>query len=184
MQTWTIRLATAEDVEKLQRLIAVSARGLNAEHYTPEQVESILKYVYGIDTQLIHDGTYFVVVEGAQIIGCGGWSKRRTLYGGDQHKAAEAEQDNLLDPATDPARIRAFFVHPNWARKGVGSLLMQACEDAAREAGFRSLALMATLTGEKLYERFGFAPQETRDVVLPDGNIMKVRRMTKTLPSA
>jgi GNAT superfamily N-acetyltransferase len=179
MQTWTIRLASADDVETLRHLIVVSARGLNAEDYTPEQVESILKYVYGVDTQLIHDGTYFVVQAGAEIIGCGGWSKRRTLYGGDQHKGNA--EDNLLDPSADPARIRAFFVLPNWARKGAGSLLMQACEDAAQAAGFHSLALMATLTGEKLYERFSFEAQETRDVVLPDGNIMKVRRMTKTL---
>lgn len=179
MEPWNTRLANLEDIEALQHLIAVSARGLNSEHYTPEQVESILKYVYGVDTQLIRDQTYFVVQEGSAFIGCGGWSRRNTLYGGDQRKADEL--DNLLNPATDAARIRAFFVHPNWARKGVGSLLMRACEQAAREAGFRRMELMATLTGELLYARFGFETVEAVDVVLPDGNVMKVHRMTKAI---
>lgn len=181
MDTWSLRLATLEDIEGLKQLIAVSAHGLNSEHYTPEQVESILKYVYGVDTQLILDQTYFVVLNGETPIGCGGWSRRKTLYGGDQHKTDAT--DNLLDPAIDAARIRAFFVHPNWARRGIGSQLMQACEDAARAAGFRAMELMATLTGELLYARFGFQAVEAVDVSLPDGNIMKVRRMTKALPA-
>jgi GNAT superfamily N-acetyltransferase len=182
MEAWNTRLAVLEDVEALRELIAASAMGLNSEHYTPEQVESILKYVYGVDTQLINDKTYFVVQEGATYIGCGGWSRRKTLYGGDQHKAKTP--DELLDPTTDSARIRAFFVHPTWARKGVGSLLMRMCEQAAREAGFCSMELMATLTGEFLYARFGFVTVEEVDVVLPDGHVMKVRRMIKSLPSA
>jgi len=168
-----------DDVAALQNLIAVSARGLNTEHYTPAQVESILQYVYGVDTQLIHDGTYFVVQDGETYIGCGGWSKRKTLYGGDQRKADAP--DNLLDPAVDAARIRAFFVHPDWARKGIGSLLMETCEDAARAAGFSKMELMATLTGELLYTRFGFTVADETDVVLPDGNVMKVRRMVKDI---
>jgi N-acetylglutamate synthase-like GNAT family acetyltransferase len=179
MDTWIIRHATLDDVETLQALIRISAEGLNSEHYTPAQVQSILKYVYGVDTQLIHDQTYFAVQDGDTIIGCGGWSKRKTLYGGDQLKSDSP--DNLLNPATDAARIRAFFVHPHWARKGIGSLLMRACEDAAREAGFRSMELMATLTGELLYARFGFVAVEETDVVLPDQQVMKVRRMTKVI---
>jgi GNAT superfamily N-acetyltransferase len=179
MQTWNTRLATPDDVEALQQLITVSARGLNSEHYTPEQVESILKYVYGVDSRLIEDGTYFVVVDGETYIGCGGWSRRKTLYGGDQYKADAA--DNLLNPETDAARIRAFFVHPDWARRGVGSVLMRACEDAAREAGFRRMELMATLTGELLYARFGFETFDEVDEVLPDGNVMTVRRMRKDI---
>lgn len=175
----TSRFAELEDKQTLQNLIALSARGLNSEHYTPEQVESILKYVYGVDTQLIRDHTYFVILDDDRIIGCGGWSRRKTLYGGDQLKADSP--DNLLDPATEAARIRAFFVHPDWARQGVGSQIMQLCEDAAREAGFHSMELMATLTGGKLYERFRFAVAEESDVTLPDGNMMKVRRMTKSL---
>jgi len=179
MNLCTTRFAALEDTAALQHLITLSARGLNSEHYTPEQVESILKYVYGIDTQLIHDQTYFVVQEGSEFIGCGGWSRRKTLYGGDQHKTDVT--NNLLNPDTDAARIRAFFVHPNWARTGVGSLLMKTCEQAARQAGFHRMELMATLTGEALYARFGFEAVEEVDVVLADGNVMKVRRMTKDI---
>jgi N-acetylglutamate synthase-like GNAT family acetyltransferase len=179
MQSRTLRPAVAEDIPALQALIALSARGLNSAEYSAEQVESILKYVYGVDSQLIADQTYFVVQAGDALIGCGGWSQRNTLYGGDQAKLVE---DNLLNPATDSARIRAFFVHPDWARQGVGSLLMNACEQAASQAGFRSMELMATLTGEHLYARFGFVAVEESDVVLPDGNLMKVRRMTKDIP--
>lgn len=179
MQTRTLRTARLEDVDQLQQLIALSARGLNAEDYTPDQVESILKFVYGVDSQLILDQTYFVVEQSGHFLGCGGWSRRKTLYGGDQHKANDP--DDLLNPTTDSARIRAFFVHPKGARQGIGSLLMQACEDAAREAGFRSMELMATLTGEYLYTKFGFITVGEEDVVLPDRNIMKVRPMRKQL---
>jgi GNAT superfamily N-acetyltransferase len=179
MKSWITRSAITEDTEAPQDLIARSARGLNTDHYSPALVESILKYVYGIDTQLILDQTYFVVRDGEAIIGCGGWSRRKTLYGGDQHKSSE--QDNLLNPATDPARIRAFFVHPDWARQGVGSVLMQKCERAAREAGFHSMELMATLTGEALYARFGFQTVEEVDVTLPDGQQIRVRRMMKDI---
>jgi GNAT superfamily N-acetyltransferase len=179
MNDRTIRLAAADDVEVLRALIARSARGLNGADYTPAQVESILRYVYGVDTQLLHDGTYYAVEADGAIIGCGGWSKRRTLYGGDQHKTRA--EDNLLDPATDAARIRAFFVDPTCARQGVGSLLMTTCETAARDAGFRQMELMATLTGEYLYAQFGFVAVETVDVPLPDGEIMRVRRMTKAI---
>ncbi len=180
LETRNLRLAVMEDVPALRHLITLSAQGLNVEHYTPEQVASILKYVYGVDTQLVLDQTYFVVQADDQYVGCGGWSRRKTLYGGDQHKEAV---DNLLDPATDAARIRAFFVHPDWARQGIGSALMSACEQAAYDAGFRSLELMATLTGEYLYRRFGFEVIEAEAEVLPDGNVMQLRRMRKTLTS-
>lgn len=173
------RLATLRDVAALRQLIALSARSLNREHYTPEQVESTLKYVYGVDTQLIYDQTYFVVEADGILVGCGGWSRRKNLYGGNQYK--ENTPNNLLDPTTDAARIRAFFVHPRWARKGVGSHLMRVCEQAAKEAGFRSLELMATLTGELLYERFGFKRVEEVETVLPDGTLLKTHRMRKPL---
>src|SRR5690242_6221398 len=124
----TIRCATADDTPALQQLIALSARGLSIGFYTAAQTESAIKYVFGVDTQLVADQTYFVVEDEDGIIACGGWSKRNTLYGGDQFKA---EVDPLLDPATDPARIRAFFVHPGKARRGVGQLLIKACEQAA-----------------------------------------------------
>lgn len=178
MEIWNTRLAVLNDVPALQNLINISARGLNGEHYTPEQIESILKYVYGVDTQLIHDQTYFVIEDDETIVGCGGWSRRKTLYGGDHQKT---QVDNLLDPAADAARIRAFFVHPDWARKGIGSVLMNACERAARDAGFHTMELMATLTGETLYTRFGFRVIEDVDAALPDGAVVKIRRMTKNI---
>ena len=133
-----IRKATPADVPRLREVIEASVRGLQAADYSPAQIEGALKSVYGVDSQLIADGTYLVaeLTESQtkrEIIACGGWSKRKTLYGGDQYAARE---DLLLDPARDAAKIRAFFVHPNWARRGIGSLILEACENAAREAGF------------------------------------------------
>jgi GNAT superfamily N-acetyltransferase len=179
MEMWKTRLATMDDIEALQAIILASARKLNSQHYSQEQVESILKHVYGVDSQLIHDKTYFVVQDGEAKIGCGGWSRRKTLYGGDKMKADSP--DNLLNPETDAARIRAFFVHPDWARQGVGSLLMKACEEAAKEAGFKTMELMATLTGEYLYANFGFKVVEEVDSVLVDGTVIKLRRMSKAM---
>jgi GNAT superfamily N-acetyltransferase len=179
MESWKTRLATLEDMEALQALIIASARNLNSEHYSPQQIESILKYVYGVDTQLIHDKSYFVVQDAETYIGCGGWSRRKTLYGGDQLKAGAA--DNLLDPATDAARIRAFFVHPDWARQGVGTCLMKACEEAAKEAGFKTMELMATLTGELLYTKFGFEVVEELDTILADETVIPLRKMRKLI---
>jgi GNAT superfamily N-acetyltransferase len=179
LDTWNTRLATLDDVDALQSLIFESGRVLNSGDYSPQQVESLLKYAHGVDTQLIHDGTYFVVLEEEKFIGCGGWSQRATLMGGDHHKGDMP--DPLLDPATDAARIRAFFVHPDWARKGIGSHLLRMCEQAAREAGFRSLELQATLTGAFLYARFGFETFEEVDVTLSDGIVVKGRRMRKDL---
>lgn len=171
-----IRVATMDDIPALQMLIEVSVRGLNSRDYPPDVIDSSLKYVFGVDTQLILDGTYFAVEAGGQIVGCGGWSKRKTLYGGDQAKEAE---DNLLDPAVDAARIRAFFVHPNYSRRGIGRLIMTTCEDAARAVGFTRLELMATLTGIPLYEASGFVVTERLVSTLPDGAQMPLARMAK-----
>ncbi|MFN7948274.1 MAG: GNAT family N-acetyltransferase [Blastocatellia bacterium] len=176
--TISIRPATTEDIPALERLIPVSVRGLSAGYYTPRQIESALVYVFGVDTQLIADGTYFVAEADGEIAGCGGWSKRRTLYGGDQMKA---EADPLLDPATDAARIRAFFIHPHYARRGIGTLIINACEDAAREAGFSRLELMATLPGLPMYEARGYTVIEKVESVLPDGERLPLARMGKRL---
>src|ERR1700761_6611506 len=138
----TTRLATLEDIPQLNEMIAVSVRGLSTDYYTPAQIESAIKYVFGVDTQLVIDGTYYVAEINGEIVGCGGWSKRSTLYGGDQHKSTG---DPLLDPAKDAARIRAFFVHPDHARKGVGKHIINVCEAAAQAAGFKRLELGATL---------------------------------------
>ena len=161
-----IRTATTDDIAPLNQLIARSARDLSRGFYTPEQIESLVRYVFGVDSNLVSDGTYFVVSHGAAIAACGGWSRRRTLYGGDQRPVGSID---WLDPETDAAKIRAFFVAPEFARRGIGRALLDHCADAARRAGFTRLELMATLPGVPLYEACGFT--HVRDVVdtLPDG---------------
>jgi GNAT superfamily N-acetyltransferase len=176
--TITIRLAREAEIPALEQLITRSVRGLSVGYYTPAQIESALRYVFGVDTQLIADGTYFVAeVEGA-LAGCGGWSKRQTLYGGDQHKAGA---DPLLDPATEAARIRAFFVDPAFARRGVGRQIIAACEAAAQAAGFGQLELAATLPGVPLYTAVGYHAIEPVEVPLPDGVTVPIVRMGKDL---
>lgn len=150
----TLRLATIADIPRLEDLIRISVSGLSADHYSSAQIVSALSHVFGVDTQLILDGTYFVVEDEGEIAGCGGWSKRRTLYGGDQTK--QNAIDGLLDPVTEVARIRAFYVHPQWARQGLGSRILSACEDAALAAGFAKVELIATLPGEPLYSASGY----------------------------
>ncbi|HYR11378.1 MAG TPA: GNAT family N-acetyltransferase [Longimicrobium sp.] len=173
-----VRVATEEDLPAIRDLIPRSVRGLSAGYYTPREIESSIRYVFGPDTQLIADGTYFVAERGDAVAGCGGWSARRTLYGGDQAKDAD---DPRLDPATEPARIRAFFVHPDHARRGVASAIYDACVAAARTAGFRSLELMATLPGEPLYRTFGFHPVEQVESILPDGVPIRFVRMAREI---
>ena len=179
----SLRRATPGDLPALQILIPQSVRALSRGYYTERQVESALRYVFGVDTQLIADGTYFIAEADGDVAGCGGWSRRRTLYGGDQNKAAGQEPgaDDLLDPARDPARIRAFFVHPDRARRGVGTLLLDACIGAARGAGFDRLELMATLPGVALYRRAGFTVIEHVAPVLPDGVAVPFARMGRAL---
>ena len=151
-----VRQAVSSDVPALQDLIRQSVLGLQGADYTPEQLELALDRVFGVDTQLIADGTYFVaearVGEGQVLAGCGGWSKRKTLYGSDH---CAGREDALLDPQREAAKIRAFFVHPAWARRGVGSRILEVCEAAATAAGFRRLEMGATLTGVPLYAARG-----------------------------
>lgn len=173
-----VRVATADDLPAIRALIPDSVRRLSVGFYTPAQIESSIRYVFGPDTQLIADGTYLVAESGDAIVGCGGWSARRTLYGGDQAKDAD---DPRLDPATEAARIRAFFVHPDHARRGIASAIYAACVAAARGAGFRSLELMATLPGEPLYRAFGFAPVEQVVDTLPDGVSLRFVRMSRAI---
>jgi GNAT superfamily N-acetyltransferase len=199
-----IRLAVIADLPRLRTLIDASVRALQAGDYTPQQIERALATVYGVDTQLIADGTYFVAehrpAESSQanavpaglepagaslaalgepiIAGCGGWSKRKTLYGADH---CAGREDELLDPLRDAARIRAFFVHPDWARRGVGSLILEACEKAARSAGFTRLEMGATLTGVPFYQTKGYAALERLDVPLGDGTSMPIVRMGKPM---
>jgi GNAT superfamily N-acetyltransferase len=143
-----IRSATPADRETIQRLIVVSARELSRGHYSEEQVSAALKSVYGVDSVLIEDGTYFVAEADGTIIGCGGWSKRKTLFGGDQFSKRDA---GLLNPRLEAAKIRAFFVHPNFARQGIGRAILDRCEAEAARQGFTSLELMSTLPGVEFY---------------------------------
>ncbi len=175
---FTLRLAHAADVAALTALIQASVRGLQAGEYTEAQREAALELVYGVDSQLIADGTYFLVEADRVIAGCGGWSRRRTLYGGDRYAARE---DSLLDPAREAARIRAFFVHPAWARRGIGGLILEACEGAAAAAGFTRLEMGATLTGVPFYRAKGYAEAERIGVPLRDGESLAVVRMEKRL---
>ena len=171
-----LRLATVADLPAMRELIPRSVRALSAGHYTERQVESAIKHVFGPDTRLIHDGTYFVVeADGGTLAGCGGWSRRRTLYGGDQTKTGD---DPLLTP-DEPARVRAFFVEPRWARHGVASQLLSACEEAAAASGYRRLALAATLPGEAFYQRHGFTSDERFETILPDGTGIAFVRMSR-----
>ncbi|HEX9422434.1 MAG TPA: GNAT family N-acetyltransferase [Pyrinomonadaceae bacterium] len=175
----TIRLATNADIPAIQELIRESVKGLGSQYYSSRQIASALAHVFGVDTQLIIDQTYYVASVEDRIAGAGGWSKRKTLFGGDQSKSGRT--DPLLDPEKDAARIRAFYVHPAWARKSIGSRILQACEDAAGMAGFSELELVATLPGEPLYLARGYKKMEAIQIEMPDGESLPAFRMTKTL---
>lgn len=175
---YEIRKATLEDRAVLETLIARSARELGAQDYTTAQIEGALRGAFGVDTQLIQDGSYFVVEAEGQIVGCGGWSRRRTLFGGDSHAERNAA---ALDPRVAPARIRAFFVAPEHARKGIGTIMLQRCEDEARSFGFSRLALMATLAGVKLYARHGYVADAPLQYQLAPGLTIEFVPMSKTL---
>ena len=176
-----IRLATEADVPELERLILHSVRELQAHCYSQAQMDAAMGAVFGVDRQLIRDGTYFVIERDGIILGCGGWSRRKAVFGGDQDRVGESE---LIDPNSEPARIRAFFVHPDWARRGVGSAILQACEEAIRAAGFDHVTMVATLAGEPLYARFGYVVEERYEVPMRDGLTLPVVRMYKNLPHA
>jgi GNAT superfamily N-acetyltransferase len=178
-----LRPATLADIPALHELIALSVRGLMTWAYSPSQLEQALGTWLGVDTRLVEDGTYFVVeceVRGGQqiLVGCGGWSKCKTPYGSDHRPGRE---DALLDPATEAAKIRAFFVHPEWARRGIGSLILEACEQAATNAGFTTLEMGATLSGVPLYEKFGYVAIEQVDLPLANGEVLPIMRMAKRI---
>lgn len=173
-----IRTATERDIPKLQRLISESARRLSVGYYSTEQIEACVKEIFGVDTQLIRDGSYYVVEIDDEIVAAGGWSARKTLYGGDQMKSGS---DPLLNPQTDAARIRAFFVHPEWSRRGLARRIYNHCSDAAWAAGFRNFELMATQPGEPLYSALGFISCD-RVVVRLGGDVdVPFVRMTRTI---
>ena len=183
-QGFEIRPAVIADIPILRELIDASVRQLQAQDYSAPQIESALQTVFGVDSQLVADGTYLVVQtvpsvgpEKPSIVACGGWSKRKTLYGGDRWRE---RQDDLLDPRTDAAKIRAFFIHPDWARRGIGTMLLDACESAARMAGFTRYEMGATLTGVKLFQERGYVAIERLEVPLEAGITLPVIHMIKT----
>lgn len=174
---YSLRKANTADIPAIEKLIDASVRELQAQDYTPKQIDAALRTVFTVDSQLIEDGTYFVVEQDGEMIGCGGWSQRKTLCGGDHHAVRE---NALMDPLKDAAKIRAIFVHPQWTRRGIGSLLLQAAEDAAMAAGFRRLEMGATLTGVPVYLRRGYRKVETMTVPLEKGVTLPVVRMEKS----
>jgi GNAT superfamily N-acetyltransferase len=174
-----VRLATMADTPALEKLIRDSVANLSAGFYTDTQIESGLSYIFGVDTQLILDETYFIAEIDHTIAGSGGWSKRETLFGGDQFKSGE--RDRLLDPANEAARLRAFYVHPRWSRRGVGSRVLMECENAAKLAGFSRIELVATLPGERLYAARGYERVDAMQLETPSGESLAAFRMTKCL---
>jgi GNAT superfamily N-acetyltransferase len=174
---WPLRIAREEDAPALERLIEHVTRTSLARCYSEAQLAVALGPVFGLDRQLIRDGTYFVVENASEIIACGGWSKRLAIYGGDRERAGA---DAKLNPLTDAARVRAFFVHPAWERRGIGRTLLEASESAIRAAGFSRVELCGTLAGEALYARHGYAVAERYDAPMPGGQTIAVVRMTKS----
>jgi GNAT superfamily N-acetyltransferase len=181
--TWSIEIRHAghADIPALHSLIDASVRGLQAGDYTQAQIDGALGNALGLDSQLIEDKTYFIAESSDEqgeltLVGCGGWSYRKTLFGSDHGSGRERA---LLDPAIDAAKIRAIFVHPDWARRGIGTLILKHCEEAARAAGFRSFEMGSTLTGVPLYSLRGYREVEEVAVPLPNGERLAVVRMRK-----
>ncbi|MDT8070724.1 MAG: GNAT family N-acetyltransferase [Terriglobia bacterium] len=177
-----LRAAHAGDIPALHELIACSVHGLMTSAYTERQLQAALGTWLGVDSRLVEDGTYFIVEaidNGTRIpVACGGWSKRNTPYGSDHRPGRD---DALLDPAVDAARIRAFFVHPNWARRGLGAMILRHCERVALDAGFRRCEMGATLSGVPFYRSHGYHSAEQIDLPLPSGDTLPILKMTKEL---
>jgi GNAT superfamily N-acetyltransferase len=178
MGKFRLRIATTEDVPAIRGLIDASVRGLQAGDYSAAQIEGALATVFTVDSQLIADGTYFVAIaESGELAGCGGWSFRKTLYGGDHQ--IEVVAPEKLDPVVDAAKVRAIFVSPDFARQGVGSLILAAAEGASMERGFRRFEMGSTLTGVALYALKGYREVERRVVPVGGGEAIEVVRMVK-----
>jgi GNAT superfamily N-acetyltransferase len=175
----TLRQATLDDVPRLTRLVQASIRGFGASFYDDAQLRSSLEHLYGVDRQLIEDGTYFVIEEGDNVVAAGGWSYRRTTFGGDQFGAARDATQR--DPRLEPAAIRAFYVHPERKRRGLGRRLHDACEAAAHAAGFRRLELLSTEMGAVFYRELGYTRGETERAELPDGVRIPIIHMVKPI---
>lgn len=175
---YVVRKATLADRAAIKQLIIESARSLSRDDYSEEQIEGAIATVFGVDTNLIVDGTYFVADRAGTLIGCGGWSKRKTLFGGDQYATRDA---GYLDPNTEAAKIRAFFIHPEHARKGIARAILARCESEAKACGFQALELMSTLPGIKLYEACGYVGDNRVELEVGEGVTIGLLPMRKEL---
>ena len=175
-----LRVARPADATRVEALMKASAESIFPRWYDERQSASAVRYVAQVDEMLLHDGTFFVLEVGGELVACGGWSRRDRLYTG----SGEGEADSrLLDPAAEPARVRAMFVRDDWTRRGLGRRILETCEAAARDEGFRRLALGSTLPGVPLYLAYGFEAVEELDVVLEDGVRLQAVSMEKTIES-
>lgn len=176
--TFTLRNATMSDIPEIERVMRESLTGIGSRSYDAQQIASSLENIAHLDRDLVSDGTYFVAVAGSAIVGCGGWSRRGKLYAGS---AAAGDESRLLDPASEAARVRAMFVTPQWARRGIGRTILDRCELEAREEGFKKVELMAMLSGEAMYTAAGYAVVERVSPPLADGTMLPLTRMEKSL---
>lgn len=167
------------DGDAIDELMKVSTRDLFPGFYDSAQTTASVRYIASVDRLLLTDGTYFVIEADRELVACGGWSRRGKLYTGSGSAADDAR---IIDPTTEPARVRAMFVRPDWTRRGLGTRILEACQAAAKAEGFRSLALMATLPGVPLYERFGFRVREQTQISMPDGTSIGSALMDKVIP--
>jgi len=179
MTPFTLRVARSADVPELESLAEASIRGLAPEYYAADQIDGALRHLYGVDTTLVEDGSYFLVEhqEDGRIVASGGWSRRRTPFGGD--RAGEARDSGFRTPGRDPAVVRAFYVHPGWTRRGLGRLILEACEHAAAHAGFQAFELTSTMMGREFYATCGYREVRPVDIVLPDGHVLPHVLMAK-----
>ena len=173
---WTIRIAEKRDIPAIETLIPLSVRALQVGYYSKEQMEAAIGPIFGVDHQLIEDRTYYVAEAAGDIVGCGGWSRRKSTCGSSCNRA---EPDPKIDPRTEAPRIRAFFVHPNWARRGIGRAILQACEHDLLSAGFTRAEIAATTAGEPLYSSMGYQTVEHFDIALSKGLPLPCVRMSK-----
>ena len=176
--SYRLRAASLSDINALQALIRQSAYGLSRDHYTNQQVEAALQGVFGVDTQLIKDQTYYIIEHEGSIAACGGWSYRATLFGNDDLVDRDSR---TLDPKFEAAKIRAFFVHPTHARKGLGRMLLDYCEECAKAYGFSKLELGSTLPGRRFYETHGYQALEPVNYDMGQGLLLQVIPMHKTI---
>jgi len=176
-----LRIAGPADAAEIDSLMKASTRAIFPAFYGEVQTASSVEHIAHVDPMLVDDGTYFVLEAGGGIVACGGWSRRDKLFSGE---ATQEGRARLLDPATEPARVRAMFVRADWTRRGLGTRILVACENAARAEGFTMLALMATLPGVLLYERFGFRRIRDTTITLPDGVLVECVEMDRPVTPA